>query len=417
MNKLINKKKIFILFISLIVSIFIITISQDRIFWEWFFGNLAMVPPQWPSFSDFNATNEALRSIKDGHDPYFKNPHDSHGVSYVYPKIWLIIYDTLHLQNTKIYLFICFTVLALYFFILLNFFSLFKKKYYYTFLLFFFISPTNTLLIERLNSDIIIFILTYFLIITNNFIIKNFFFLTSVALKIYPIFSIIIFFNNKKIFYTIIISLILIYIIYDQILLGNKNMIEYSLIFAYGARTFANAIFRVLGNYNYFLNQENYEYLKIFLILFFITISLIFFAKGLKKKRNYNKNFSEFFIIGSSVYLGTFIFTSNIDYRLIFLIYTFPLVFFNIKKWYEKIFLISCFISFYSLWFQSGDYKSITFMLKAIFIYTLKFYIFLYLSYKLGSVLSNYKIIKIINRYIESLGKILLNSLKKISNQ
>jgi hypothetical protein len=269
------------------------------------------------------------------------------------------------------------------------------------------------LLIERLNTDIIIFILTYFLVINNNFIIKNFFFFTSVALKIYPVFLIVIFLNNKKIFFTITFSVILIYALYEQILLGSKNMIEYALIVAYGSRTFANAIFRVFGNYNIFLNQENYEYLKFFLILFFIISSLIFFLKGLEEKENYNKNISDFFIIGSSVYLGTFIFTSNIDYRLIFLIYTFPLIFLNIKEHFAKLFFISCFISFYSLWFQSSDYKSATFMLMAIFIYMLKFFIFVYLSYKLGAVLGGYKIIKVIKRYISRKSSIFLFFKKK----
>ena len=412
MNKLINKKK-FLLLISLIVSAFIIAISQNKIFWDWIFGSLAMVPPQWPSFSDFNAINQALKSLKDGYNPYFYNPHDTHGVLYVYPKIWLIIFDVLHFQKKEIYLFICFLILTFYFFILLNFFSLFKKNYSYIFLIFFFTSPTNTLLIERLNTDIIIFILTYFLVINNNFIIKNFFFFTSVALKIYPVFLIVIFLNNKKIFFTITFSFILIYALYEEILLGSKNMIEYALIFAYGSRTFANAIFRVFGNYNIFLNQENYEYLKFFLILFFIIISLIFFLKGLKERENYNKNISDFFIIGSSVYLGTFIFTSNIDYRLVFLIYTFPLIFLNIKEHFAKLFFISCFISFYSLWFQSSDYKSATFMLMAIFIYMLKFFIFVYLSYKLGAVLGGYKIIKVIKRYISRESRIFLFFKKK----
>ena len=395
------KKKIAIfLIISFVVSIFITIISQDKNLWSIVFGEFARIPYQWPAFSDFGSLSNAIKSLKEGHDPYLYNPHDIHKVPYVYTRIWLIIFDFFRLNDPLFFLIICFLIIIIYFLILLNFLNAFKNKYSYIALFLFFISPSNSLLVERLNTDIIIFILTYFLAINKNFIIKNILFIFSVCLKVYPIFAILIFLKNKKFFYTIIATIILIYIIYDQIVMGNKNMIEYALIFAYGARTFANALLRVLGNYNFILDTNSYELLKILLIAILAIASLLIFFMGTKKIITYSENLSDFFIIGSSIYLGTFIFTSNVDYRLIFLIYTFPLIFNDFNKWQAKLFFFSCFISFYSLWFHSGDYKSVSFALKGIFIYSLKFYIFLYLAYKLGSVLSSYKIIKRTNNYI-----------------
>jgi hypothetical protein len=400
-----NTKKTLI--ISLITSIIIIIASQYKNLWSVVFGDIAMIPYQWPAFSDFGSLTNALKSLKEGYDPYFYNPYDTHKVPYVYTKIWLIIFNFLNLNNPILFLIVCFLIITVYFSILLNFLKYFKNKYSYIALLFFFISPSNTLLIERLNTDMIIFILTYFLAINKNFIIKNILFIFSISLKVYPIFSFLIFLKNKKFYYTILLIVILIYAIYDQIIAGNKNMIEYSLIFAYGARTFANALYRVLGNYNFVLDGKDYELLKILLILTFTIFAIFLFLQGVKNKKNYSEKISNFFIVGSSIYLGTFIFTSNIDYRLIFLIYTFPILFNDLNKWHVKLFFISCFVSFYSLWFHNDDYKSVTFAAKGLFIYILKFYIFLYLSYYLGSVLSSNKIINRIIYYLTFVSKVL----------
>lgn len=402
-----------IIIFSLIISIIFIIISEYKNLWGALFGNIAMIPYQWPPFSDFGSLNNSLKSLKEGYNPYFYNPYDTHKVPYVYTKIWLIIFNFLNLNNPILYLIICFLIITVYLSILLNFLKYFKNKFSYIILLFFFISPSNTLLIERLNTDIIIFILTYFLAINKNFIIKNILFIFSISLKVYPIFSILIFLKNKKIYYTVILTIILIYTIYDQIILGNKNMIEYSLIFAYGSRTFANALYRILENFNFVLDNKNYELLKILLILIFAFIALCLFFQGTKKKMNYSEKKSNFFIIGSSIYLGTFIFTSSIDYRLIFLIYTFPILFNNINKWHVKLFFISCFVSFYSLWFHTGDYKTLSFAAKGLFVYILKFYIFLYLSYNLGSVLSSNKILIKIIYYLTHASKILIFFQKK----
>jgi len=381
-------KKIFFkekLFLPLLISLFFILLSQNNYLWVLTFGTFN-VPPQQPAFSDFDSINNALKSYKDGYNIYLYNPYDLHGYPFVYPKTWLVIFEYLNLNNNLIFLIFCFFLIYIYYFVLIKLFSFSLKSFKIIFLLFFF-STTNLLLIERLNTDLIIFILLYYVITNKNLFIKNFCFLFSVSLKVFPFFAILVFIK-KKIILTIILSCFLLSFISKDIFLGNKNMIEYTLTFAYGSRTFSNSLFKILNYNNFPISRENYYYLLLIIIFILLIFFSFFFFRGIKNNLKYSKNLSEFFIVGSSIYLGTFILGSNIDYRLIFLTFTFPILFKNFENISTKIFFISSFISFYSIWFQykPGGYL---FIITTLFIYLCKFYIFLFLSYKLGSALKN----------------------------
>ena len=64
---------------------------------------------------------------------------------------------------------------------------------------------------------------------------------------------------------------------------------------------------------------------------------------------------------GSGIYLGTFIFGSNADYRLIFLLLTLPLIFSLKNKLIKFSLLISYFFVFNSFYFLIGEKISLTF--------------------------------------------------------
>ena len=171
-------------------------------------------------------------------------------------------------------------------------------------------------------------------------------------------------------------------------------MIEYARIFAYGSGSISKAIFYYSREYNLFIDNENYIYLKSLIIILFSIIAIIFFKinfifgnKSLKKSISLDDCL---FLAGGGIYLGTFIFTANVDYRLIFLLFTFSFMIKINNSLVKNIYIISCLIIFNSFIFEGGDPYSIKYFIKAGFIYSLKFIIFIIICYFFGLVLNKY---------------------------
>ena len=60
------------------------------------------------------------------------------------------------------------------------------------------------------------------------------------------------------------------------------------------------------------------------------------------------------FLSGGGIYLGTYIFSANVDYRLVFLLLTFPLIIKFKNIFIKYIYIFSCIISFNSFIFEGG---------------------------------------------------------------
>ena len=102
---------------------------------------------------------------------------------------------------------------------------------------------------------------------------------------------------------------------------------------------------------------------------------------------NYLEIYEKYFLIGASIYVGTFIIGANVDYRLIFLIFTIPYIL-DVKNIFLKYCLVfSYIISINSFLFQSGNVLSINFFMKAILVFGCKFFIFTSLLIMIGNIL------------------------------
>ena len=109
---------------------------------------------------------------------------------------------------------------------------------------------------------------------------------------------------------------------------------------------------------------------------------------------NYLDRFEKFFLIGASIYIGTFLIGANADYRLIFLIFTIPYIL-DIKNISLKYCLIfSYIISINSFLFQSGNVLSISFFMKAILVFGCKFFIFTSFLIMSGNILKKISFFK-----------------------
>jgi hypothetical protein len=391
---LIFKKKIINYLIPFFLSIFVIFLSLDQSVWFKFWGTLN-IPASIP-FSDLEALNIFLSYKQDGFNPYIESPQ-SHSVHKVmmYPSIWLSITEILNLQNPINFIFFCFIILYLYFYILLNMaFKINDKKFFLILALFFF-STSNFLLIERLNIEMIIFCIIYFALMSNKIWTQISFFLSSIVFKLFPIFSVFIFINRIKYFFLIItICLFYTFFMRHEILMILNNSIEYALIFAYGITSIAKGIYYYSTEFGYFINEKNYPLLKNSLILISMMYAIsIFFINFRFKKNEIMTEISieeKMFLSGAGIYIGTYITSTNIDYRLCFLIFTIPFLMSQKNFKMINLYLLLITICFNSLIFEGGNTYSLFYFAKAFIIYLLKFIIFTVNCYYFGFILSKF---------------------------
>ena len=367
-------------FFSCALSFFIIYLSHDHDNWVSFWGFLN-IPAAIPPFWDFDALNIFLSYKQQGYDPYFENPnsHPIHNV-YIYPSIWLYIVDLINLQNPKNFIFFSLLILFTYFYTLIDFFFRIKSKYFKYLILFFFFSTSNFLLIERLNVEIIMFCLVYFALINKSFIMQFIFYSFGLILKIFPIFSIFMFIEKKKNFFLVLIySITYILIMRNEIILIKNNVIEYALIFAYGVLSISKAIYFYSIKFDFLINDDNYFLFKNLMVLAISSLAAIIvlsnFKFNIKKKVSQISVEEKMFLSGSGIYIGTFLTSANIDYRLIFLLLTLPYILNTERNTLKVLYLICISISFNSLIFEGGDSYSLSYFIKASIVYLLKFII------------------------------------------
>jgi len=387
--------------IPFILALFIILLSlYDN---EWInFWNFLNVPAQYPPFADLDAINKALLSKQQGFDPFLENPNDIQNPKYMYPSVWLFIFEFFNLQDVKNFRIFNFIIIYSYFYILIDFITKIKSKKFFFILILFFLSTSNFLIIERLNIELIIFCLLYVSIVNKNIFLKSIIFLLSVIFKIFPIFSIFLFINKKKYFFLILfISILYFYLFRNEILIMRSNMIEYALIFAYGIGSISKAIYYYSMKFGYFINDNNYFSFRNLMILSACIYAILVFSIKFKLNTNIKKNkielFEKFFLVGAGIYIGTFCTSANIDYRLIFLTFTIPFILEKSNKNLSILYFTSLVLCFNSLVLEGGNSYTLIYFIKASIIYLLKFIIFTINCYYFGEILNKYINIKFLN--------------------
>ncbi len=389
-----EKKYIYYSLASLILSYLIIILSFNEVLWikTW---KLSRIPTMWPAFADIDFIHRSLLCKQMGLDPFVNNPCDINSTKYQYPAIWLYLFEILNIDNLfnlKVLLFIS---LSLLFFSFFWIFQITQKKFNKCVLFLLFFSGSTLLLIERGNIDHIIFIICISVILSNNYYYEAIIIFLNSTLKIYPFFNYIYLFRGKNFFLSLIVVLITILFIYKISLSKyfEPNHSFMAISQAYGILTIVEGFFKILEKkYLYNITFEIKSIIRLVFVFIFLTISTLFFFKGTKQKKEKSsielKNFEKLFILGASIYVGTYIFFSNIDYRLVFLILTIPYIS-TLNKIENYFYSITLLIIFNS-WLFSFEPLTLSHSLYTIFLYLLKMIIFIYLSFNLGKVIGNF---------------------------
>jgi hypothetical protein len=146
-------------------------------------------------------------------------------------------------------------------------------------------------------------------------------------LKVYPLFALITLIDRRKVF--IVVSLILVFYLFSQysdliaIMKGNTRVSSLS----YGAISTARYLQKSINIFS-LISPKNLSWL---LAISLVGCALLLDRYKLKsaflKEVYFVASFEKkLFLIGALVYLGTFVISSNWDYRLIFLIFCIPCI-------------------------------------------------------------------------------------------
>ena len=123
-----------------------------------------------------------------------------------------------------------------------------------------------------------------------------------------------------------------------------------------------------------------------------IATTIVFsnFKFNIKKKFSQISLEEKMFLSGSGIYIGTFLTSANIDYRLVFLLLTLPYILNSKNNTLKILYLICTVVSFNSLIFEGGDSYSLLYFTKASIIYSLKFIILFINCYLFGKVCNKF---------------------------
>lgn len=307
-----------IMFIIIFLISFCVYIYDNNFFWT-----INSVPNNSPkNFQDFrylqyiadfypyiNANSNELYAVR-----IFGGPSGFQDAVLNYPRIWIFVSKHINIKNEDILYLSYFVIVFLYIKIFYNLI----KKFDNFFFLYLFYSGSSLFLLQRGNVDIIIFLILYYSFTQKNTFIKYTAYLTSSFLKIYPAFSLLFFLNYKKNFRVIFI-LSLIFIFYLFLIKNDlKNISTYNPVSGNSSYGLLSIILNINEHFSI-----NINYIK-FLFLNFICLFVIYFFTKEKLPKQYKDE--ELFLLGSGIFIFTFIINTHHDYRLIFLFLCAPLL-------------------------------------------------------------------------------------------
>lgn len=274
-----------------------------------------LVPSMHPPFADMRTVQGAIESIALGYNPQIFNPGDPWQRSMNYPSVWILIANVFSLQIERNYLIfvgmIVFTYLIACFLLL--------RKYPSIWLVLALFSGSSLLAVERGNNDLVIFTILYFSVIAP-VLLGGALIIFGSILKIYPIFSALSLYKNKLILLIVVVVMALIFI--DKI--GELKIIKagtpVSASLSYGAASFSQAIDLKHG-----ITINSWWVNLILIASSFVLLNIRKLTERVASVECEEVTV-RLFLTGAALFLGTFIFSSNWDYRLIFLIFCIPYI-------------------------------------------------------------------------------------------
>lgn len=309
-------KNIWLYIFALVVTVgcLLIQIIGFESFWG-FFG----IPTMTPHFADLRTVQAGLESVDGGGvNPQLLNPGDPWGRTMNYPLIWLDIGRVFTIGVESHYVMFCSGIIGSF----LLTCAVLLYRFPSVFLLAGICSTSTLLAIERCNNDLAVFVLLYLVAVSALPIALILIFFATI-MKIFPIFALHAVFLKRRRWtpaFFIVIAAGLVYLYPQMKAISSGNIAGGDL--SYGASSFIEMIG---GKTSAEIGIHIVRSVGLFLT-FLLTLFL--------SKKSFLKNYSDslikpdtdvfLFLIGASVYVYSFLFASNWDYRLVFLLLCIP---------------------------------------------------------------------------------------------
>jgi hypothetical protein len=341
------------------------------------------IPTLSPPFADMRSVQGSLLSARQGFNPQVNNPGDPWNRVLNYPILWFWIAKLFQLDNeTNFVIFVFVYILG---YIASCFLLLRKSPSLYLLLAFF--SGASLLAVERGNNDVLAFVLVFVGISYTQGYFRALLVLLTTILKVYPAFLVVTLAKKPKIFFLLVL-VIAGYLLFNigelQILqAGNTALTDPAGVFAsYGFETNMRIIQQILlpGQ-----SADIYSLIKyIFIPVSLFLIALISRIKSLNQTSSAEDK-TDLFVSGAIIFSGTYLITSNWDYRLIFLLLCMPHILSIQSRFVKHSTLIGIIIS------SNATFISQNFGLPGLLLCAIsKYYIFLMISACLVRELYNY---------------------------
>lgn len=274
------------------------------------------VPAMMPIFADMRVIQAATDLSRRGIDPQTHSLEPISAFPMNYPSIWIGIGEVLNLPVESHFLVVC--ALVLLSFVGVGCFLLYRFPSYG--LLACLLSTATLLGMERGNCDLVVFCLVFAfaLAMPRNWSLVPL--LLAIALKLYPVFAIAGYLIGRRyrIFLFAVAAASVVFVLYRHELAGIRavTLQGSSFVISYGFPSLADYfVERRLSLWYFGLLAAIIGAATIFLTLILFRRPALALPEG--------QTF-DLFVAGASIYVGTFILSSNWDYRLIFLILCVP---------------------------------------------------------------------------------------------
>jgi hypothetical protein len=195
------------------------------------------------------------------------------------------------------------------------------------------LSPVVMLGVERSNNELIIFFILSLALTVNYYssISGLLLFLFASILKFHPVFGFIYLMKKeKKRFWTLFLSALGLFVLY-MLLIKNDLYYIYTAI-SQGVGTSYGIIvwWKGIGHRRFFnlpISESTEMILQVLSYILAATIITVTLYLSIRQKNNetYRQGrYIDAFRVGAAIYIGSFFFLTNNDYRLIFMIFTIP---------------------------------------------------------------------------------------------
>jgi hypothetical protein len=271
-------------------------------------------PTMYPPFADMRAIQGAVISVEHGYDPRAANLGDPWRRSFNYPTLWIAIGEALNFTDERWFMAICSTLVLCF----IGLCGVLIFRYPSLGLLASLVSTSTLLGVERGNIDLVVFCLLFCTIL---WIPKRWApipLLLATLLKLYPVFALSALLIRRQflLFAASLAAAVVIFAYLGDQLTDIRSATPVGCDIYYGIPSVSRC-FRFLG-------RPFWQLEVLFGAIGLATFALAYSFSRSDAVRPKQDVAFDLMLVGAAIYVGTFMSSGNVDYRLIFLILCIP---------------------------------------------------------------------------------------------